>query len=81
MFRLNLMIRRIIPLVKLFKVEIINNVKSFIAKTFFSEIPEVEPDAQEAKNNSEIQSILNMAWEGKLQEEEKKSVISFLQSL
>lgn len=49
--------------------------KNFIAKTFFSEIPEIEPDAQESKNNSEIQSILNLAWEGRLQEEEKKTVI------
>lgn len=57
--------------------EIINNVKNFISKTFFSEIPEAELDAHEAKYNQEIQNILNLAWEGKLQEEEKKQVKIF----
>lgn len=54
--------------------EIINNVKNFISKTFFSEAPETEPDAHEAKYNSEIQNILNLAWEGKLQDDDKKLV-------
>jgi hypothetical protein len=52
----------------------VNNVKNFIAKTFFSEIPEVEPDLQESKNNAEIQNILNLAWEGRLTDDDKKTV-------
>ena len=59
---------------KPYPIEIINNVKSFIAKTFCSEIPEAELDVQETKNNSEIQGIINLAWEGKLSEEDKKTV-------
>jgi hypothetical protein len=54
--------------------EIINSVKNFMAKSFMSEIPEAEPDPMEAKIYSEIQNIINIAWEGKLQEEEKKNV-------
>lgn len=60
-----------------YPIEIINNVKKFIAKTFFSELPEAEPDPQEARTNSEIQSIINSAWEGKLQDDEKKTVRSY----
>jgi hypothetical protein len=37
-------------------------------------MPEVELDPQEAKINTEIQGILNTAWEGKLQDEDKKTV-------
>jgi hypothetical protein len=59
-----------------YPIEIINSVKNFISKTFFSEIPETEPDAFEAKTNNEIQGILNSAWDGKLQEEDKKTVIA-----
>jgi hypothetical protein len=60
-----------------YPIEIINSVKNFISKTFFSEIPEIEPDAFEAKTNSEIQGILNSAWDGKLPEEDKKTVRIF----
>jgi hypothetical protein len=49
-------------------------VKNFISKTFCSEVPEVEPDPQDAKIQTEIQGILNTAWEGKLLDEDKKIV-------
>lgn len=61
-----------------YPLEIINNVKNFISKTFFSEIPESELDPQETKNNAEIQMIVNLAWEGRLGEEDKKTVTKFL---
>lgn len=61
-----------------YPIEIINNVKNFIAKTFFSEIPDTEPDAQEFKNNTEIQTILNLAWEGRITDDDKKSVIFYI---
>ncbi len=54
--------------------EIIYNVKNFVSKAFISEIPEGELDVQESKNLTEIQSIINMAWEGKIVEEDKKTV-------
>jgi hypothetical protein len=54
--------------------ELINNVKNFIASTFCNEIPEAIPDAQEAKNMSDILSVINNAWEGKLHEDERKLV-------
>jgi hypothetical protein len=57
-----------------YPIEIINNVKNFISKAFCTEIPEGEPDVQETKNNTEIQAIINLAWEGKLGEEDKKTV-------
>jgi len=57
-----------------YPIEIINNVKNFISKAFVSELPETEPDQQQAKDNLEIQGIINAAWEGKLVDEEKKKV-------
>jgi hypothetical protein len=61
-----------------YSIEIINNVKNFVSKAFYSEIPEGEPDVQESKNLTEIQSIINMAWEGKIGEDEKKTVKYYL---
>jgi hypothetical protein len=61
-----------------YSIEIINNVKNFVSKAFYSEIPEGEPDVQESKNLTEIQSIINMAWEGKVGEDEKKTVKYYL---
>lgn len=61
-----------------YPLEIINNVKSFITKAFHSEMPEVELDPQEAKINIEIQGILNLAWEGRIQDEDKKIVIRLI---
>jgi len=58
-------------------IEIINNVKTFISNQFCTEIPEVELDHHDIKTYAEIQEILNSAWEGKLSEEERKSVIYF----
>jgi hypothetical protein len=60
-----------------YPLEIINNVKNFVTKAFCTEVPEAEPDIQEMKNNLEIQGIINQAWEGRLNEEEKKIVIIF----
>lgn len=57
-----------------YPIEIINNVKNFISKTFITEIPETEPDAFEAKTNHEIQNILNSAWDGRLTDEDRKTV-------
>jgi hypothetical protein len=64
-----------------YPIEVINKVKSFISNAFVSELPETEPDPQQAKHNLEIQGIVNSAWEGRLTEDDKKnvsnSIISF----
>jgi hypothetical protein len=57
-----------------YPIEIMNNVRNFISRAFVSELPEVEPDPQQAKHNSDIQSIINSGWEGRLTEDEKKNV-------
>lgn len=59
-------------------IEIVNNVKNFIFKSFLNEIPEPEPDPQDLNIMREVDNILNCAWEGKINDEDKKSVIFFL---
>lgn len=61
-----------------YPIEVIDKVKNFISKAFVSELPELEPDPQEAKHNLEIQGIINSAWEGRLNEEDKKNVSNWL---
>lgn len=58
-------------------IEIVNNVKKFIFNTFINEIPEApepEPDQQDGKNMTYVDDILNCAWEGKINDDDKKNV-------
>lgn len=55
-------------------VEIVNNVKSYVFKSFLNEVPEPEPEQQDLNVMREVDNILNCAWEGKINDEDKKSV-------
>jgi hypothetical protein len=55
-------------------VEIVNNVKNFIFNSFITEIPDIEPDQQDIKNMTYVDDILNCAWEGKINDDDKKNV-------
>lgn len=55
-------------------IEIVNNVKSFIFKSFLNEVPEPEPEPQDLNVMREVDNILNCAWEGKINDEDKKTV-------
>jgi len=55
-------------------IEIASNVKNYIFKSFLSEMPEPEPDPQDLNIMREVDNILNCAWEGKINDEDKKSV-------
>lgn len=59
-------------------IEIINNVKDFIFKSFINEVPEAEPDQQDIKNMTYVDDVLNCAWEGKINDDDKKNVIFFI---
>ncbi len=59
-------------------VDIVNNVKSFIFKSFLNEVPEPEPEPQDLNIMREVDNILNCAWEGKIDIEDKKSVMFFI---